>query len=902
MKVSKALAILAALTATTAQAGIFNHIFKYRGYKFDSESKTCVNKKGKRGFSKNYYGQCGDLTGFNAKKLVKKINRKHVAKNSLIGSKLMGLDLSGAKIETVNMAYTDLRGTNLSKVRLNSLKDHLYIKGAKYDETTLLPFSDYTAISIHQMVKLDYKSITTVYPNPMDIFEETNHSAVSEKLKTIASITKRYHNELLGLVEEVDSLSYDQLRMILESTYVTAVEYRELAKQRDIATGSELARVNDLLNAYSDLGVIVNKIINTALPKLEVEDNMDQIVDLVLDYFPTKYHSQLHNGFSFISEKFEAQLSDGAYLKVIQILDHTTYGNTTESLKNAVSDYMKREEKVVFAEIANVLGFIERNNELVFNILFSKFNSFTTSEYLSLMNNYRFFKSYFENRTKISDLTFSNSIELSRAFSYSRKDVILFEAIQKRSFVTVKELDSVIREHAYRLFDIAEASFDLITENSESLSHELAAANKSNFSDLILAHYYVTMKKSITIADYYALKTNLKSLSNFISNTAKIGVDFTIFDIIEIAGKINADAKKAIVKRFFELVGTITTDEILLLYEKTVFDLKDLTSNLAKVSDLDIKNTVKMARHFKNNTSDAIIDYFINKYVKTTGISVRDLILLADVSYNGKKSILNDNLKFVNNWSVINASVLMSNSPSEIKNSIGEYYLTNIVTKASLSYPEISKIIESGYNYYGGADELLLKHLDKISGFNFEMMQKVASKYSRSSRDIVLKYYLENEAKLTTVNLRDAASLSYNNKYEFIKEYIGKTVDQSAANTKLLADNLYRSQKDVIVKVYLDSVSSISATDLVTVATSTYGERDALIIANVSKVSNLSVANAISINTNLYKYSKDQFLLKAISYLTDLSVNNIYEYASSAYSSSAKDQILKTGLEVLGQE
>ena len=113
----------------------------------------------------------------------------------------------------------------------------------------------------------------------------------------------------------------------------------------------------------------------------------------------------------------------------------------------------------------------------------------------------------------------------------------------------------------------------------------------------------------------------------------------------------------------------------------------------------------------------------------------------------------------------------------------------------------------------------------------------------------------------------------------------------------ILLKGLSYYRKDTLIDTYAKSLSQLSPKQLINLSKQRYQGKDKFIATYAAKLNTLTVSEAVGIAKNLGNYSKDEFLLKAIEKVTDLTKNNLAAYAKAAYRKEA--EILKKGLKYL---
>ncbi|MGK5088786.1 hypothetical protein WDW86_14610 [Bdellovibrionota bacterium FG-2] len=220
-----------------------------------------------------------------------------------------------------------------------------------------------------------------------------------------------------------------------------------------------------------------------------------------------------------------------------------------------------------------------------------------------------------------------------------------------------------------------------------------------------------------------------------------------------------------------------------------------------------------------------------------------------------------------------------------------------LTTLPGVSTTEIESLASACY--YDG-QSLILGNLAKITDLTAKNTVRISrNNVSGSNRDTLVKFFIDKTLLLSTSDLLMIAGATYYEGQSIVLQNISKISDLNAANTVTITQNaLSGTYRDTFIKAFIGSVASLSTAEFTSLAEACYYEGQNVLVKSLPKTRDLSVANSLLVTTHLSGSNKDTYLLAAVDLVPDLTATNLLLMASHAY--YAEKQVITKGKRRLG--
>lgn len=281
--------------------------------------------------------------------------------------------------------------------------------------------------------------------------------------------------------------------------------------------------------------------------------------------------------------------------------------------------------------------------------------------------------------TSISDINASNIAQLAKSATYSGKDLVIKNYLSKFSpRVSTRELVALATESYQNRNETLTNNMSLI--NDISVENVIVLMNAASYSakDTILKNYLSNDSKSISANDLIKLaRVAYQEGTNILmANLAQVS-PFDLEAALTLVEATSYSNKNIIIKRFIDSQSQLTTVEILVLAQKSYnIGAEILTNNLAKLSDLNQTNVLRLTNALSYSNKNLVLDFYFNK-VNT--LTTTQLTELAKASYNKLADYIMSNLSKVSDLTANNAL----NMKSAFSYSALDNYLLSVIEKVT---------------------------------------------------------------------------------------------------------------------------------------------------------------------------------------------------------------------------
>lgn len=410
-----------------------------------------------------------------------------------------------------------------------------------------------------------------------------------------------------------------------------------------------------------------------------------------------------------------------------------------------------------------------------------------------------------------------------------------------------------------------------------------------NDKDTLALNYLSKFAKSLTSAELLSIVTAGYEKKGLIAaNYLKIVSDLSAANVAALAKANQHNDKDLVIQNYLLLGSTFTSDELVLLlsagYEKKNAFAEAHWNRIPKATAADI---IKLSAVAQYNSKDNLL---LNYLRSLTAVTSSDLIGLSKVGYEKKNNILTEGLLKVSDWSATSAEVLMSHAQWDTKNSIAEHYLKNVV--ATIPTASLIRIANASYEKQS---HFKMTYMSKISDFTIDNAIVFSLAVSWDDKNTVLKAWLRGAAVLTTAELLKIQPYGYDTyKIQILMDHYARVSDFNYDNAVLISSKLNWDQKNAVLLNYLNRKPKLTTVQLKYLADISYEKKQFILLTYLDLVSDLSVENALVLAASLTWNDKDTFLLSAVMKVNNLSKENLVSLSNAGY--EKKMQIMQAGL------
>lgn len=746
---------------------------KDSGYRFNHETKSCS------GFNKRHIGECGDLTSYIFKGLLRqRLLKKGLRTYNLKGAKLKNLNLRNVNFSQVDLTGANLIGTDLREANVENALFH----DAMIDHKTRLPLS----LSDEQkqsMVNIDSSTEpTTTTPSNRSsddiaeiLFSHDTAEALAQ-LRSIASPSLRYHQALVTVLENSSRIEVERLLVLLDAVYYPHAKMQEIAKAMQETRN---ARERETLQKkYAE----ATKLAPYTLTLLRL--GLDKVADL-----------DAEGAAELLARLPRAQVYERAQAHVgVQILNKI------------------------------IEGLFDLKNPTMQLLLANKTGEYGMGDFSS-----QFSMDYFKEQT---DGTYANALALTAKLDASAKDYFLLGYIGETEKFTADELIDLSKASSGIKGKILADFLDKLSDiNTRNIVKIMNAAQYS-IKDQVALNYLESFATVLAVDELIALATNSYDKRNFLlTNFTNKLADFSKEDALKLASIATYSAKNTILVAYMSKTAEISSGELIALAAAT-YDQKItfLTGYLTKVSNWSVETAIELAKSATYSSKDTIILYFLDNQVEN--ISTQDLIKLSQESYDKKLSILTNYSNKISDRNTNNTIRLASVASYSVKDTI---ILDYIQTQNLLTTQEIIELARASYDKKA---TILRDYSSKLSDFTVDNALKLAQLSSYSNKDTIILAYLQTASSIKSAQLLALARASYDKKTSILTNSLALVSDLTVDNTLTMAQELSYSSKDTFLLQAINLVIDLSTNNLMKLADASYMQKDQVMRQGLARLSN----------------------------------------------------------------
>lgn len=870
---------------------------KDEGFRYHVTTGQCINAEGELGLNKAHFGECGDIPG------IKLFRKRKIKKAELSYANLKGIQLNGLDLSTKDLTGADLTGANLigTKLTYANLQGANLAK-AKFNDETVLPFSVEEAVE-RGMLNIDFVGDRPVNDSIVnEILTSQDLSALQIELAEIRRPHETYHERLKRVFNSAEALNAEQLETFM------------------VAAFSQQQIVNSLFDQ-----ITANQ--NAERPDNQLEERLRQEYQLQIEW------SSIANAILLEGLRDKMKINELSFEQALKLaslaVPNSSYNSTADHIFNLLTANFEitGEEELKELNAAAIMSGAELNAansalkilELRGAVTVNSLLAGTDEFYGKRPNLSGFFIEL--GIDKLDSLNASEILQLA-AINKDRAGLVVNRGIEKVSSLNAQEALRLLSISAYSTNDkiltkffelndeVSYVDFTALVQKAYQKRNELITANINDVKDL-------TPEQAVNIIQIASYGGKDSAALAYLANQSEL----TTANLIAIA------------RSAYQKGNQILTDE------------------QHKLSDLNAANVASLASVAAYSGKDSVIERYLKEL---NGKATTDeMIALARAAYQKGNSFLSSYLKSISDLNPSNVAKMAGVAGYSGKDAVVGNYLSGFDTKMSsdelialarnsyqngntvltnlsklndLSIDNVTKIMSvASYstkdtimkNYledyttsltakdlikiasaaHNQGTALLLATLDKVAPMSLEAALELAGVLTYNNKNTVINYYISKQASLTSASLLELARASHNIGVQILLENLSKISDLSHANAITLTSNVTYNNKNTILSFYLSKITELTTAQLIDVANNSYNKMQEYITGNLSKVSDLTVNNALSLK-GAYAYSSlDQYLLLALEHVTDLNQQNLVQLSNSAY--RAQNTILTRGMEIL---
>ena len=831
-------------------------IAKDKGFRFNQNAKSCLNKKGHTGLNPKFIGECGDLSRLSLRKLKK----ENLVGKNLTGASLAGLNLKDLDLTAAILDYSNLRGTNLERTLLTDISSI----GARINDRTKLPFEVEEALK-RGMLHDSLGSTTSEEGDEVsididDIYTIVVTEEVIESFKTFVSKKLSSNKKIVNLISRQDEVQLENLLLALNTLYYNQTKLQTMLAQINAAQESgDYEELNQIQNEYIDAQKhieLTNELVLKGLKVLPIESKtFKSYLSILKEVNANKSDKNFQEVIEIITKAIEEfDITNDQSLEYIQALDNKTL---SELAGEKLYTYYKDNYSISIATLLEAMGLVEkasRDTLASLTLENGDISTLTTEELIEIADFSISSKSSLRanNISKVSDLDLANTIEILNGAQYSAKDSII--------------------------------------------------------------QFYINSQDKLPADDVIALSKKSYQNKNpiLLNSLAKIS-DLDVTSTISLVNSAQWGTKDKIIQTAIEkLLGNLTSQEIVNI-AKASYENKNqiLKSYLGKIQNINVQDVLLLSSTAQWGSKDTILSQALNSLLRS--VTTSELISLAQNSYENKNSILLNSMNIVSDLNPANVSSLAATAQWSTKDKILKAYLES---QRSIKAEDLISLSKKAYE---DKNTLLTSNIHKVSNLNFNSLQNIVKTAQWGSKDTIIKYYIANYS-VTTQQLITLKSLAYSigssllnstalnvsdistdniitlsgrssERNQLLVSY-SNSANLSTTDILKLASAAQYSAKNLIVTSHLNKMTIVTANELIALASQTYDVKQSVLKNYLGQVSNLSATTLAKIQAQATYNTKDQVALDGLSLINQLTTDQLVTLVKGSYSSKEKVAIL----------
>lgn len=406
---------------------------------------------------------------------------------------------------------------------------------------------------------------------------------------------------------------------------------------------------------------------------------------------------------------------------------------------------------------------------------------------------------------------------------------------------------------------------------------------------------------------------------NIILNSMDLIVSASVQDLVTLASS-SYDAKGQIMLKGEKFIASLTSVQLgVMLDSSGNARLEVAQKYMKRLSDLNAKNAAAIASHLSYGAKNTFIYEVIGS---APALTVDDVITLAYASYDKSSDILTSCYAKLSDLSVATIVTLSGKVSYGTKDSmiltlmdrLRAISSAELVSLAGNAYQQKAEIILKGSKWIShlSTDELISlirasndrgsvaqRYLDKLSDLSASNAARVSSELSYGAKNVWITAVMAKFPRFSTSELITFSGATYQKQTETLTEFLDRLSDESVENALRLAGLVSYGSKNTIIQHCIGNTDKISASNLVRLADASYQQATSILIDNIAKIADFTATSAGTLADRMSYGSKDEFLLKAVGLVIDLSSSNLAELAKHAY--QQQREILEKGLRRLSE-
>lgn len=512
-----------------------------------------------------------------------------------------------------------------------------------------------------------------------------------EELMMLVKRAPDIKNEIVAAgINKLDSLNADQASLLLEvSTYGT----KDLVLKKFFSLNDEVS--------YENFTKLISKA-NSEKNNL-IAANINKITNLSPEQAASVVALASYGGKDVTAKVYlDALTNKISAAQLIAIAQ-----NSNQERNSILANYMGKlndlnaTSTVALANNANYGG-----KDIVINNFLTRFQGqATTSQIIALAKaaNQEGNSILANHLSSITDLNPGNVALIASTANYGGKDLVISNYLKAfKPSLSTAQIIVIARAANQDGNTILSTNLELINDKSVDTIISLMNAASYGAKDIIMMSFINKYTTTISAADIIRLarQANSQGTSMMMANLAKVS-PFDLQATLTLVNALSYGNKDIVIKRFIDSQDNLTTDQILTLASRSSNIADSVkTQYLAKISDLDQQNILRLASTLSYGNKDFVLDFYLKK---ASLLATAELIQIARASSNKTQEFVTSSLKKVNDLTVANALTM------------------------------------KGFFSYGSLDAYLLSTLELVTDLNQTNLMSMANSASNAKDRIIAR-------------------------------------------------------------------------------------------------------------------------------------------------------------------
>ncbi len=704
-----------------------------------------------------------------------------------------------------------------------------------------------------------FVSIETLYADGSDILIQEDRKRTLLLLRGIASATPEYHEELLEVAEDAETLSVADVDLLIDACYYPIETLDEINAALEGSWNVERGETFRVLSENQahawELGEYPNGIIAASLGKVDPL-GFDDAVRLLGRLYPRR--AGIAEAFGAVAQRFPSL--DAAQRGTL--LDVALAKDATEVARDLA--------------LAAFLGGSSRDPAALIRIAASLPEWSRDELFVAALPH-------------IQGLDAASLVELCEEAD-DDGDLCL-AAAPRIAAVSATQAATLVRGCDDDADDVAMLYLDKLP--SPGVDDVIALANELEYSakDRLIAKALPALLPIATADLIRIARTSYDDGGDLILEHADAVADLTTANALLLAGELEYSAKDRLLATYLAGSPTLDTDALIAIGRASYGDADEiLPAWVTRVSDLSVKNAIRLAGELDYSAKNALLDAFLGHWEKP--LSVDQLIDVAEASYARSDEILKDHL-FTTTRTTAQVLRIVEELDYSDKNVVLDAYLER---RDALSLAELRAIAEASY---ARQDKILVDEAHRVETLSVAEVVDLADDLDYSDKDELLENEIGRFETLSSSQLVALASAAYGDgvRFSLIEKSLPIVTDLSAKNGVTIAETLDYSKKDEVLADVLELLAQPTAGDVKRLAGAAYQSQKALLLRGLTRMRTVTTDELVTLAEVVDYSAKDAVLLEGLVLVSDLSARGLLRLRETSYQSG--DQILDEGQKII---